>query len=114
MKINRPRNFGIDQVIQGKRLCTSYNRCDKCRRVLLEEGLYDESFVVWKRTNAFPYKKYRKKKKKNKCLNREQICSNVQPFETFRNIMKRYRYKKKERETKCTFKYLSQLKNLLN
>lgn len=113
MKINRPRNFGIDQVIQGKRLCTSYNRCDKCRRVLLEEGLYDESFVVWKRTNAFPYKKY-KKKKKNKCLNREQICSNVQPFETFRNIMKRYRYKKKERETKCTFKYLSQLKNLLN
>lgn len=54
------------------------------------------------------------KKKKNKCLNREQTCSNVQPFETFRNIMKRYRYKKKERETKCTFKYLSQLKNLLN
>lgn len=53
------------------------------------------------------------KKKKNKCLNREQTCSNVQPFETFRNIMKRYRYKKKERET-CTFKYLSQLKNLLN
>lgn len=40
MKINRPRNFDIDEVIQGKRLCTSCNRCNKCRRVLLEESTF--------------------------------------------------------------------------